>query len=410
MRLKRLEIRNYKSLRNVVIEPTPLTVLVGPNASGKSNFADALDFLSEVYRSDLEGAVAKKGGYENICYRHAKRSSAPIRFRVKLDLDRVAMSYGPRSGRLGHLLFDHAFELRTTSRGLRSPFRISFEELSEFLLPGEELGLHLVRDEDEFRLEGPATESAEGPRGFLAEDFSALLFDFELAAPLVEGFVSRDPLVGFKSLRLFQLNPSHCRQTGVPTPNPGLDRFGANLPAVIDFLKKKHAPEYARLLETARRIMPSLESLETDFTHTKTLGLFLRESGFKRPWTSEDISDGTIQAIALLAATFDPRIKILVIEEPENSVHPWAIRTFMEAFRFASKQKQIILTTHSPILIDQIRPEELWVVRRPGAETLIDPVLSLDPSLKEAWGQGKFTLSEYLDSGALPEAVPAAGL
>jgi len=154
--------------------------------------------------------------------------------------------------------------------------------------------------------------------------------------------------------------------------------------------------------------MPSLEAIETDFTHTKTLGLFLREAGFKRPWSSEDISDGTIQAIALLAATFDPRIKILVIEEPENSVHPWAIRTFVEAFRLASEHKQIILTTHSPILIDQIRPEELWVVRRPGAETLIDPVLSLDPSLKDAWGQGKFTLSEYLDSGALPEAVPAA--
>ena len=61
-----------------------------------------------------------------------------------------------------------------------------------------------------------------------------------------------------------------------------------------------------------------------------------------------------------------------------------------------------------PILIDQLKPEEVWVVRKPGTETKIDPLLSLDPSLKESWGQGKFTLSEYLDSGAVPEAVPAA--
>jgi predicted ATPase len=155
--------------------------------------------------------------------------------------------------------------------------------------------------------------------------------------------------------------------------------------------------------------MPSLESIETDFTHTKTLGLFLKEAGVKKPWTSEEISDGTIQAIALLAATFDTRIPLLVIEEPENSVHPWAIRNFVQAFREASKQKQIFLTTHSPVLLDQIRPEELWVVQRPELETKITPVLELDPSLKDAWGQGKFTLSEYLDSGALPEAVPAAG-
>ncbi len=394
MRLKRLEIRNYKSLRNVVIEPTPLTVLVGPNAAGKSNFADALDFLGEVYRSGLEGAVAKKGGYENICYRHAKRSSAPIRFRVKLHLDRF--------------LFDHAFEIRATSRSLGSPFRISFEEFSAYFLSDQELVLHLLRSEDEFRLEGPQVNYAEGS---YLKNFRGLCTDSELAAPLTGAFFSVNLLLAeIKSLRLFQLSPSRCRQAGVPTPNPDLDRFGANLPAVIDFLKKKHAPEYAQLIETARRIMPSLEEIETDFTHTKTLGLFLRESGFKRPWTSEDISDGTIQSIALLAAIFDPRIKILVIEEPENSVHPWAIRTFVEAFRLASEQKQIILTTHSPILIDQIRPEELWVVQRPGAETLIDPVLSLDPSLKEAWGEGKFTLSEYLDSGALPAAVPAAGL
>jgi predicted ATPase len=98
--------------------------------------------------------------------------------------------------------------------------------------------------------------------------------------------------------------------------------------------------------------MPSLESIETDFTHAKTLSLFLKEAGVKRPWTAEDIFDGKIQAIALLAATFDPRIPILIIEEPENSVHPWAIRNFVQAFREASETKQIFLTTHSPILID----------------------------------------------------------
>ena len=156
--------------------------------------------------------------------------------------------------------------------------------------------------------------------------------------------------------------------------------------------------------------MPTLESIETNFMHGKRLGLFLKEAGVKQPWAAEDISDGTIQAIALLAATFDPRIPILVIEEPENSVHPWAIRSFIQAFREVSEKKQIFLTTHSPIVIDQIRPEELWVVQRPALETMITPVLELDPYLKDAWGGGKLTLSEYLDSGAVPAAVPASGV
>jgi predicted ATPase len=152
--------------------------------------------------------------------------------------------------------------------------------------------------------------------------------------------------------------------------------------------------------------MPTLEELETQYTHRKTLGLLISEEGFGRPWATEDISDGTIQFIALLAATFDPRSSVVMIEEPENSIHPWAIRKFIEAARESSKLKQVFLTTHSPILIDQLTPNELWVVRRPETETLVDPVLTLDPHLESAWGEGNFTLSEYLDSGIISEAIP----
>jgi predicted ATPase len=84
MRLSRLEIQNYKSLRDVAIEPGPLSVFVGPNGAGKSNLADAIDFLGDVYRWGLEPAVARKGGYENICFRQARRSKAPIRFLVSI--------------------------------------------------------------------------------------------------------------------------------------------------------------------------------------------------------------------------------------------------------------------------------------------------------------------------------------
>jgi AAA15 family ATPase/GTPase len=69
MRLRNLSIHNYKSLRHVSFAPTNMPVLVGPNASGKTNIADAIDFLSEVYTHGLEIAVAGKGGYENTAFR-----------------------------------------------------------------------------------------------------------------------------------------------------------------------------------------------------------------------------------------------------------------------------------------------------------------------------------------------------
>lgn len=392
MRLKRLEIRNYKSLRDVAIEPTPLSVFVGPNGAGKTNLADALDFLGHTYRWDLESAVAQKGGYENICYRDARRSREPICFRTVSDvhLSRADLLELSPEGkwRAGLYELDHLFEFKAKSRGIQSPFSKGAEEV-------------IVRDTVKK----------------FSEVFRYPSYDREAWYPLsFKSFVREDlevrPLLKreLRRLRVFQLNPRSCRDSGVPTPSPDLDRFGRNLPAAVDFLKKQYPDEFIRVLETVRRITPTIEDIKTRFTHTKTLALFVKEKGISRPWTSEDISDGTIQTIALLTAVFDPRNSLVVIEEPENSVHPWALRNLVEAFRTTSEKKQILLTTHSPILIDQLKPEEVWVVRKPGTETKIDPLLSLDPSLKEAWGQGKFTLSEYLDSGAVPEAVPAAGL
>ncbi|HYU30740.1 MAG TPA: AAA family ATPase [Thermoanaerobaculia bacterium] len=423
MKLKRLEIHNYKSLRNVVLEPAPLSVFVGPNAAGKSNFADALDFLSEVYRWDLEGAVKKKGGYENICFRQAARSTEAIRFRVVLEFLATDWDSGFK-GTYPVLFVDHTFELGVKSRSPRAPFFVNFEELvvREEYGEGSLVLSRVTRKRGKIAVdlgdtpEGSEPLRANDPLVFamkrLVREPIDRLSDVELLIPRADtvyrwGGLSSRLMSG---LRVFQLSPHLCRSSGVPTPNSNLERFGGNLPAVVDFLRREHPTAFDRLLDTIRRVMPSIEMIETNFTHTKTLGLFLKEVGVAKPWTAEDISDGTIQAIALLTATFDPRVPILVIEEPENSVHPWAIRNFVQAFREASETKQIFLTTHSPILIDQIRPEELWVVQRPELETKITPVLELDPSLKDAWGQGKSTLSEYLDSGAIPAAVPASGV
>ncbi len=432
MRLTRLEIQNYKSLRNVAIEPTSPAVLVGANASGKTNFADALDFLGIAYRWGLEQAVAAKGGFENICFRSARRTKSAVRISVQSVIPAAewvgAFGETPAS-QFSEFRLVHNFEVRSGTRETAAQFAVFMETL--------EIAVHGLQGSWEIFL---TIDRSKGQVWLDSHIFHELLLSLPILHEVSEDFPEYRPrpslpsriaglpttqlilkmveeelfLLGpftrsLGSLRVFQLNPRTCREAGVPTPNAELDRFGGNLPAALDHLKKNYPESYAALLETVRKVLPSVESLDTGFTHTKTLALFLRERGFGRPWPAEDVSDGTLQTIALLVALFDPRSKIVVIEEPENSIHPWALRNFVEAVRQASEQKQVFLTTHSPVLIDQLRPEELWVVRRPGAETLIDPLPSLDPAVTEAWGEGKFTLSEYLDSGALPDAVPAAG-
>src|SRR3954453_7942616 len=115
MRLHRLEIHNYKSLRNVAIEPTPLSVFVGPNAAGKTNLADALDFLGHVYAWGLERAVSYKGGYDNICYRDKRRSRTPVRSEVTVELPWspiaiLRVGEGIKDVAWDSLIFEHSFD------------------------------------------------------------------------------------------------------------------------------------------------------------------------------------------------------------------------------------------------------------------------------------------------------------
>jgi len=205
---------------------------------------------------------------------------------------------------------------------------------------------------------------------------------------------------------LSQLTQSHLREPGIPTPSPRLGRDGANLPAVLGWLKEHDLRAFHTVLNTVSTVMPSLEDIDVVPTARRELGLAFQEMGFSSPWSAKDVSDGTIRALGLVTALFDPSVRVVLIEEPENYLHSWAIGQFVDALREVAETKQIILTTHSPVLIDQVRPEDIWVVSKQDAETRIDRLDDLDPDARIGWEEGKFTLSKYLNSGIVPQAVP----
>ena len=119
------------------------------------------------------------------------------------------------------------------------------------------------------------------------------------------------------------------------------------------------------------------------------------------------MSDGTIQTLSLLAALFDPRTRFVLIEEPENSVHPWIVRNFLTACRTA-KDKQILPTTHSPALINDLAPEEVQVVWKVKGETHVSPLPELDAESVTLGNQGTARVFDLLDTGWLPQAVPGS--
>ena len=164
-----------------------------------------------------------------------------------------------------------------------------------------------------------------------------------------------------------------------------------------------------RLVDHLRVAVPTVEELETDYVETRELGLFIKEEGTARREYASELSDGTLRTIGIFVPIVDPRYPLVVMEEPENCIHPWVTRQFVNAARELSERKQVILTTHSPVLVSKLRPEELLVVERERGETRICPVTDVDGQVGNIIRKGIMDLGAYWDSGAM-RAVPTEQL
>ena len=113
----------------------------------------------------------------------------------------------------------------------------------------------------------------------------------------------------------------------------------------------------------------------------------------------------TLISIALFLAVLDKRHSTVLIEEPENSLHPWIIKTFLDCCKEQTAHKQILLTTKSPIVVAASSPESLFLIERVFGETRLTPATEREPNLQQIINSDFLDLGEYWLSGGL-RAVP----
>lgn len=428
MKLTLLKIQNYKSLRNIEFSPRDFSVVVGRNSSGKSNFADALEFLAIAYADGLEHAVARKGGYENIAHRKERRSRSAIGFSIELstqlrESEVVSPAMRRRTGASDPLYqwtFRHSFEFRTTGEGIRSDFTITSEKLEiikesiqaiptksrvyQWLNVERPAGGSLMLQGD---LESELVRDVMFDPKYWTSDFPLSSSELLFALPFFKPRVVGKFLSWITNLAIFQVSPELSRHSGVPTPNPHMSARGDNLPAVVDWLQRKKERDWKAVMSAMRDIVPELKEISVNYLHTRTLGLQFHEEGVGRPWTAEEVSDGTIRALAMLVACYDPRNTALILEEPENSLHPWIIKEIVNHLRRLSSKKMVVVTTHSPVVLNMLSPAEVWVIFKGEGETQLKPLIGFDSELMADWESGKYRLFDYLESGYVSEAVPS---
>jgi energy-coupling factor transporter ATP-binding protein EcfA2 len=196
----------------------------------------------------------------------------------------------------------------------------------------------------------------------LASGMFLTLGGLMVAAPLTE-----DATRALQGAQLLRLDPDFLR-TARPLIADGqplrfADERGTGLPALYDALIVRNLPAYAALNQELTRLFPGVQSIQlgNPSAGTKAIGVKLAD-GTVVP--AELMSEGLLYYLAYAVLPHLDPMPLLLIEEPENGLHPARIAEVMRVLRAISKKTQVILATHSPLVINEMRPEEVTVVTR----------------------------------------------
>jgi predicted ATPase len=385
----RLRTQNFRSLRSLDLPLRSLNVLVGPNMGGKSNVIDALRFLYEAWfpQPGTYGpvnALTRRGGIDEVLWKGGKDKL------LSLAAEFAEPSQPETS-------FEYQIELVGGAAGY-----VNIQEEKLVLRKGEKHYPLILQDGEGRWLVNASAErlvSVQAQRSAM-----------ELAPPNWDGY----PLKWFaQNWRYFQLVPSLMKQINQVTSGGVLDINGQNLSAWLMWLQTRSPESFERITEIARDVFPEIRRLMTWPTQQGTVFLSSQEQGLSEPTHLHQMSDGEIVFIAflsLICAPDDLSGTLFLIEEPENHLHPRLLETLIELLRQVQQEvadrkaipAQILLTTHSPYLLDQMKLDEvIWVEKKNGETASVRP--SDKQHLRRLVDDRTLGLGELMFSGALGE-------
>jgi len=386
--IRRVYVDGYKSLKGVDLELQPLTVIVGPNAAGKSNLFDALRLLSRIATSrSLQEAFDDHRGDPLEAFDYGARGIAGLleqkqaQFTIGVDVElsektvegteRLIQIHRASGGQGNH----KGKSRKITERLLR--YRITVE-----ITP--RTGVLRVIDE---RLEA-LTQTPEGKlrpderrRPFLEKVGDRLRLRMEGQARSTEyetglnyAIISQPVypphyphLVAFREelsrWQFYYFEPRVMREESAVKEVNQLPSSGGDLAAFYYTLKRKSPQQFDDLQRTLMSLVPTVEGIDAELTEEGKVRLKVRERGVE--FSAKVVSEGTLRILGLMAIVSPTNpATVIGFEEPENGVHPRRLKLIADLLHNASTHRQILVNTHSPLLPDYLQDAYLVQVRK----------------------------------------------
>ena len=342
--LRRLRVRDFKSLVDVTVEFPRMSVFFGPNSAGKSNLLDAVQALSRIGTQRtlveaLDDRMIRGYAFELFALPEGGISGLTSRSDARFSIEAT----------------DGQISVRRQSGGGRPRL--------------EQLGLNY-----------------------------AILSDARFASPAYK-YIERTR-TELRNWRAYYLDPRVAMRAEMPPMDvTDIGVFGQYVVPFLYKLKGERPKHYAAVRRTVRSIIPAISAFDVDLDSRGTLDFFIRQDGIT--CSSRIVSEGTLRVLALCALTVNPwHGSLLAFEEPENGVHPRRVELVAKMLTSLAldQGRQVVVTSHSPLFCDAVLREArarstdevgLFNVRRDGDGTTVEPFdthgpLFDDPEIAEA--------------------------
>jgi len=376
MAIEKIKVKNFKSFKELELNLGNFNVLIGANASGKSNFVEIYRFLKNITEYNLENAISMEGGVEflrNINIGSSENLSLSI-------VSDTAFPWWIGRRKESREIYGTTYELALEFAKKGTHFKVTEDKVTynynlmegnkkldkgEFTISMNKGKLNLDGFQSEKRLlekeEDILPQSLRKP--FFVSDRPNKI--------LLEG--SHFPITGVPEyllgdISIYDFDPKMSKQPAQITGKTDLEENGSNLSIVLKNIldDKEKSRKFFNLITN---ILPFVEKLDIDKIWERSLLFELKETySSKKFLPASFLSDGTINITALIVALYfgkkSPRSRLTIIEEPDRNIHPYLISKVVEMMKDASSKKQIIITTHNPEVIKHVGIENILLVSR----------------------------------------------
>lgn len=381
--LKSIVLKRFHSVLSQRLELSNPTFLVGCNGSGKSNLVDAFAFLSEVTEFPLQTVIDRRGGIYSLITRRPGEKLRPKMgrwflvseegeltptFGIRVDFECLASFHPGQPEVLGHFAFEAQMLTRYSYKVIREQCTVRGREGPQWY----------DRREDSFET------NIEFLKHFNPTVVSASALFFQLFGGFYPFSLVQQLL---KSMSVYSIEPGKLRNMQEPDIGTTLRPDGRNATSVLTEIISESREAAVRISEVLASIAPGMKRVYP-VRQGKQLSLkFVQEwgAGKSLDFDAFSMSDGLLRALGLILAVYQPnRPSVIVIEEPEASIHPGALGVILDLLRHAAKTMQVVITTHSPDVLDA-----KWV----GEEML--RMVTLDKGATRVGGLSEFSLKAF---------------